>query len=132
MRDSASVRRVTLALLVLGSILTVSLCYGHWIKQMTDDLILRLEQAQTLTETEDWEGAIKITAAVKEDWDSHRFVLHASMRHTEMDQILISLLAVSAYLDAQETDQYTASNAQLIAKLQLLAEMESASWANVL
>ena len=54
------------------------------------------------------------------------------MRHSDTDQILRSFQAVLEYLPLQEPDQYNAANADLIAQLELLAEMEQVSVANVL
>ena len=54
------------------------------------------------------------------------------MRHSDTDQILRTFRSVMQYLDLQEMDQYAAANADLMTQLELLAEMEQASFTNVL
>ena len=64
-------------------------------------------------------------------WDAHDFYLHVSMRHTDTDNILLSLQAVEEAIALEEADQYRTSNAQLITQIQLLAEMEAPSLQNI-
>ena len=54
------------------------------------------------------------------------------MRHSDTDQVLRAFRQVLEYLRLQEPDQYNAANADLMAQLELLAEMEQPSVANVL
>lgn len=54
------------------------------------------------------------------------------MRHSDTDQVLRAFRTVLEYLRLQEPDQYNAANADLMAQLELLAEMEQASVVNVL
>jgi thioredoxin-like negative regulator of GroEL len=91
-----------------------------------------LEQAQALTQEDQWEQAEELTRQVLEDWQSHHFYLHTVLRHSDTDQIFRSFQAVLQYLSLREMDQYAAANADLIAQLHLLAEMEQASLVNVL
>ena len=48
------------------------------------------------------------------------------------DTVLLLFRSVEEYLKLEEMDQYAAANAQLIAQLELLAEMEDPSLENVL
>ena len=54
------------------------------------------------------------------------------MRHSDTDQILRGFRCVLQYLTLQEMDQYAAANADLIAQIRLLSEMEQATLVNVL
>ena len=54
------------------------------------------------------------------------------MRHSDTDQVLRGFRTVLEYVRLQEPDQYNAANADLITQLELLAEMEQPSVANVL
>ncbi|MGE4277218.1 MAG: DUF4363 family protein [Lawsonibacter sp.] len=118
------------ALLVL--ILLVSLVNGWYAQSLTSRMASRLEQAQQLTEKDQWDQAKEITDQVYEDWQNHHSYFHIIMRHSDTDQILRSFDAVLQYLELQEMDQYAAANADLTAQLGLLAEMEQASLVNVL
>lgn len=91
-----------------------------------------LSRAQRLTEQGNWGRAEALTRQVYEDWQSHHFYLHTLMRHSDTDQVLRAFRTVLEYLRLQEPDQYNAANADLMAQLELLAEMEQASVVNVL
>ena len=73
-----------------------------------------------------------MTRQVYEDWQSHHFYFHTLMRHSDTDQILRGFRQVLEYLSLQEPDQYNAANADLMAQLELLAEMEQPTLTNVL
>jgi thioredoxin-like negative regulator of GroEL len=125
-------KRLWIATALLLVLLAGSLLDAWYAKQLTDSLSQRLEQAQTLTEEGQWEQAEKLTQQVCQDWEKHHFYLHTVLRHSDTDQIFRSFQAVLQYLSLQEMDQYAAANADLIAQLHLLAEMEQASLVNVL
>lgn len=118
------------ALLVL--LLAAGLINGWYVQSLTDRMAERLEQAQQLTEKDQWDQAEEITHQVYDDWQGHHFYFHTVMRHSDTDQILRSFDTVLAYLEFHEMDQYAAANADLVAQLGLLAEMEQASMVNVL
>ena len=109
-----------------------SLTNAWYAQSMTEGFNRRLEQAQALAREEEWDRAAKITRAVYEDWQDRHFYLHTVMRHSDTDQILRTFRSVMQYLDLQEMDQYAAANADLMTQLELLAEMEQASFTNVL
>ena len=92
----------------------------------------QLRQAQRLAEEEDWGRAEAVTRQVYEDWQNRHFYFHTTMRHSDTDQVLRGFRTVLEYVRLQEPDQYNAANADLITQLELLAEMEQPSVANVL
>lgn len=120
------------AALVLMVIMGGCLIGERWVTQVTTELVQELEQARTLADENDWDKALAVTQDVLKRWESHEFPLHALLRHTETDQVWLSLQAVLEYLQLEEMDQYAAANSQLITQLELLAEMERPSWENVL
>ena len=77
----------------------------------------QLEQAQELAD--------------RGDWEAHDAYLHVMMRHSDTDQILRGFRALDQYLALEESDQYTAANAELICQLELLSEMEQPSLVNI-
>ena len=99
---------------------------------LTGGLGEQLRQAQDCARREDWDQAEALTRQAFAGWQEHHLYLHCVMRHSDTDQILRSFQAVLEYLPLQEPDQYNAANADLIAQLELLAEMEQVSVANVL
>ena len=125
-------KRLWAAVAVLILLLASAILTGRWTQSVTEDLIVQLQSAQELTREDDWEQALEITEQVMQKWQSQNLPLHALLRHTETDEIWLSLQAVIEYLKLQEMDQYAAANAQLVTQLELLAEMERPSLENVL
>ena len=125
-------RRLYIAAALLISLLGASLVNGWYAQKITGELREELRQAQLLAEQEDWSRAEALTRQAYEDWQSSRSYFHITMRHSDIDQVLRGFRQVMEYLQLQEPDQYNAANADLMAQLELLAEMEQAAVANVL
>lgn len=115
-------------------VLIYTACYSTatWSQNLTDSYINRLEYAQSLTEENHWQEASQITAEVFSHWESQTLPLYILLRHSDLDKILICFQSVSQYLAQEDEEPYLANNAQLIAQLRLLAEMEQLSFANIL
>lgn len=125
-------KRLWAATALIGLLLAGSLANAWYSKSLTDGMEVLLRQAQALTEADRWSEAEALTQSVYDDWQDHHFYLHVTMRHSDTDVILRSFRAVLEYLKLQEPDQYNAANADLIAQLQLLSEMEQVSVTNIL
>lgn len=123
---------VPLGLLVL---LTV-LCTVHtvYLSRFTGELSDLLSRAQEQVEREDWEEADRLTRQAKEIWVEHEGYLHTTLRHTDIDAILISFDEALAFLRAGERQsaEYAAVNARLITQIGLLLESELPSLTNLL
>ena len=70
-----------------------------------------------MSERGDWERAAQVTGGVYRNWQERSFWLHALLRHSDTDQVLLLFRSVEEYLKLEEMDQYAAANAQLIAQL---------------
>lgn len=118
----------------LSLILLFFACHStaSWTESLTNSYISQLEYAQELTDQEQWEEAAQITTTVYQDWNSQSFRLYVLLRHSDLDKILLGFQSVSQYLDQQDQEPYLANNAQLIAQLKLLSEMEQLSLENIL
>ena len=125
-------RRLWLAAGLLVLLLAASLTNGWYAQKLTGGMREDLRQAQHLAGQDDWAQAEAVTRQVYEDWQSHHFYFHTLMRHSDTDQVLRAFRQVLEYLPLQEPDQYNAANADLMAQLELLAEMEQATVVNVL
>ena len=125
-------KRLWIAAALMVFLLGASLANGWYARKLTGEMGESLRQAQLLAEQEDWGRAEALTRQVYEDWQSHHFYFHTVMRHGDTDEILRTFRAVLEYLRLREPDQYNAANADLVAQLELLAEMEQASMVNVL
>lgn len=125
-------KRLWIAAGLLALLLAASLTNAWYAQKLTGNMGERLRQAQTLTGQGNWDRAEALTRQVYEDWQDHHFYFHTLMRHSDTDQVLRAFRTVLEYLQLQEPDQYNAANADLMAQLELLAEMEQASVVNVL
>lgn len=125
-------RRFWTAAALLVLLLEGSLANAWYARTLTEDMGVRLDQAQAMAGAGKWGQAAELTGQVRADWEAHRLYFHVVARHSDADGIAKSFRAVEEYLALEEADQYHAANADLIAQLALIAEMEQPSWINVL
>ena len=125
-------KRLWIAAALLLFLLGASLTNAWYAQNVTDGMRERLRQAQTLAEQGDWARAEALTRQAYEDWQGLHFYFHTTMRHSDTDLVLRGFRSVLEYLQLQEPDQYNAANADLMAQLELLAEMEQPTVVNVL
>ncbi|MFI3254674.1 MAG: DUF4363 family protein [Eubacteriales bacterium] len=124
--------RLWASIITLFLLFFVSYATGEWTQNLTDSYVNRLEYAQKLTEGGHWEEAAQITDEVFLHWESQSFPLYILLRHSDLDKIFVCFQSVSQYLSQEDDEPYLANNAQLIAQLNLLAEMEQLSLKNIL
>lgn len=125
-------KRLWIALALLAFLLASTLANSVYLSRIIDGYELRLSTAQTLAAQGAWTNASQLTRQVFRDWEERSFYFHILIRHTDTDAVYLAFREVQEYLTLEETDQYTAANARLIAQLSLLAEMEQLTLKNVL
>ena len=125
-------KRLWIAVAILLAMLGGTLGNSWYLNGLIADFTHRLTSAQELTLSDNWEAAIRLTEQVVDNWVEHDFYLHVMLPHRDIDDIHLTFREVQEYLELEETDQYTAANAKLIAQLGLLGEMEQLNWKNVL
>ena len=112
------------------------LCGVHTIHlgQFTGQLTGVLTQAQERVDGGDWDDALQLTRQAKERWVEHEGYLHITLRHTDIDAILVSFDEALAFLqgDEHQPAEYAAVNARLITQLELLIEAELPTITNLL
>lgn len=127
-------KRLSVALGLMA--LLAVLCGVHTLHlaRFTGELTGLLAQAQALVEREDWEGATQLTQQAKERWVGHEGYLHVTLRHTDIDAILVSFDETLAFLHGNEHQpaEYAAVNARLITQIGLLLESELPTLTNLL
>ena len=124
-------KRLWIAAALLLLLLGASLLNGWYAQKLTSGMRQQLELAQALSLRGDWGQAETLTRQAYSQWQGHHSYFHILMRHSDTDQVLRAFRSVMEYLKLQEPDQYNAANADLMAQLELLAEMEQASLTNV-
>lgn len=112
------------------------LCGVHTIHlaRFTGQLTDLLSQAQERVELDDWEAAAQLTRQARERWISHEGYLHTTLRHSDIDAILVSFDETLAFLGGSEHQpaEYSAANARLLTQISLLIESELPTLTNLL
>ena len=127
-------RRLYLSVGLIALMAALSALHVWHLNDLTGQLTAQLTQAQALAQREDWDGAARLTRQAKERWTGHEGYLPTTLRHTDIDAILISLDETLAFLEGGEKQpaEYAAANARLLAQLALLVEAEVPTLANIL
>ena len=127
-------RRLYLSVGLIALMAALSGLHIWHLNDLTGQLTAQLTQAQALAQREDWDGAARLTRQAKERWTGHEGYLHTTLRHTDIDAILISLDEALAFLEGAEKQpaEYAAVNARLLTQLGLLVEAELPTLTNIL
>ena len=127
-------RRLYLSVGLIALMAALSGLHIWHLNDLTGQLTAQLTQAQALAQREDWDGAARLTRQAKERWTGHEGYLHTTLRHADIDAILISLDETLAFLEGSEKQpaEYAAANARLLAQLALLVEAEVPTLTNIL
>ena len=104
----------------------------HYLEEFISPLQDQLTQAEEHVKQDDWETAKKLTQEVHETWKGKQFYLHVTLRHSDIDEVLILLEQAQAYLEHKKIGEYAAVNKALIGQLDLLIEMEALTLRNIL
>ena len=92
-----------------------------------------VEQAASAMSAEDWEGAQQLTRQALQLWEGHEKYLHNTLRHTDVDGVLLSFHTLLAHLKSRQlSGPGLACAAQLLTQLSLILEGELPTWSNLL
>lgn len=125
-------KRIWIAFAILLLIFSATLLHSQSIETIVFDLSALLEEAEINAEQGDWTSAKELTQIAQEKWEGRDLYLYVTLRHTETDAIYTGFREVAEFIDCQESGEYSAANARLIAELSLLAEAEQLSLKNIL
>ncbi len=125
-------KRVWIALGILLVVFTTTLLHSGNIATLSHDLSALLEEAEANAEQGDWTGARELTETARSKWEAKDVYLHFTLRHSETDAIYTGFREVAEFIECQESGEYSAANARLIAQLELLSEAEQLTLKNIL
>lgn len=127
-------KRLYIALGLVALLAVLCTVHTIYLGRLTAELSGLLAQAQEQVERGDWAGADRLTRQSKEIWVEHEGYLHTTLRHTDIDAILVSFDEALAFLRAGERQsaEYAAVNARLITQIGLLLESELPTLTNLL
>ena len=125
-------KRLWIACAILALLLAATLWNAGRLERFTASLTDLLEQAEAQAEGEAWREAYALTRLAFDRWESRPTSLHITLRHSDTDDIQTGFQEVLEFLQCQEAREYSAANARLIARLELLSEAEQLSLENIL
>ncbi len=125
-------KRLWIAVAILLAMLGGTLGNSWYLNGLIQQFEQQLDAAHHLAAKEDWAQATQLTQQVIGKWQEHDFYLHFMLPHRDIDDIHLTFCEVQEYLKLEESDQYNAANAKLIAQLGLLGEMEQLNLKNIL
>ena len=127
-------KRLYIALGLVALLAVLCTVHTVYLGRLTAELSGLLAQAQEQVERGDWAGADRLTRQSKEILEEHEGYLHTTLRHADIDAILVSFDEALAFLRAGERQsaEYAAVNARLITQIGLLLESELPTLTNLL
>lgn len=117
-------------------VLVVLLALGLWVQHHSQKLhapiLEALTQAQTAAAEEDWEQTEKMVEQAQEKWNSTMDVRAAVCDHDYLEQISTGFAALKVWREAKDPTATAALCAELINRIDALAEAQKLSLRNVL
>lgn len=125
-------KRIIIALVILGGVFGATMAHSAYISAFSRELTALLEEAEGKAEEGDWAEAMALTERAQDKWKDKAVYLHITLRHNDTDEVYAGLREVWEFIECQEGGEYSAANARLITKLELLAEAEELDLKNIL
>lgn len=125
-------KRGWLAIALLAAMVALAAWHACAMTALTGGLTDALEQAENLAEAGDWDGARQATMDAQSRWDDAGFHLHVTLDHAVVDEVSAGFAETLEFLELREAGEYSAANARLMERLELLGEMERPSPENLL
>lgn len=127
-------KRLLISAVIILSLTVLAGCHVLYLRHLTGEVIGLLDQAQEQVEEDDWAQAEALTRDAMAIWTANDLYLHSTMRHNEIDTVLVAFQEVLAFLEGQERQpaEYAAANRRLTAQLELLLESELPTLQNLL
>jgi len=126
------VRRLWVSVILLALIFSATLWNVSYLSRFINQVTELLTAAEALAEGGDWGGAQSLTEEARHLWESREPYLYITLIHSDTDEIYVGFREVLEYICSQEDGEYSAANARLIAKLELLHEMDELTLKNIL
>ena len=127
-------KRLWISAVIILSLTVLAGCHVLYLRHLTGELIDLLDRAQEQVSEDDWAQAEALTRDALAIWTANDLYLHSTMRHNEIDTVLVAFQEVLAFLEGQERQpaEYAAANRRLTAQLELLLESELPTLQNLL
>ena len=127
-------KRLLISAVIILSLTVLAGCHVLYLRHLTGEVIGLLDQAQEQVAEDDWAQAEALTRDAMAIWTANDLYLHSTLRHNEIDTVLVAFHEVLAFLEGRERQpaEYAAANRRLTAQLELLLESELPTLQNLL
>ena len=126
-------RRLWAAAALIAVLAGLSALHVLALDRITSRMAGQLEQARQALIQADWDGAQALIEDAYQDWETHDFYLHVTLRHTDIDAVRSSFHEAIAYLSSREdSGECAAVCARLVNQLELILEGELPTLKNLL
>lgn len=125
-------RRLWLSVALLLVVFVLTLLNSLYLKQFSMELTETLSQAEAEAERGNWERAEALTQEALDCWQEKNMYLYTMLRHSDTDSVYTGFREVEEFIHCQESGEYSAANARLLAQIELLYEMEQFTLKNIL
>lgn len=125
-------KRLWTSVAILIVVFSVTLLNSQYLSRFTIRLTDLLTLAEQSAENGDWVKASALTKEAVDQWHAHDRYLYTVLRHSDTDEVHVSFREVLEFINCEEGGEYSAANAKLITKIELLYEMEQLSMQNLL
>lgn len=127
-------KRLWISAVIILSLTVLAGCHVLYLRHLTGEVIGLLDQAQEQVAEDDWAQAEALTRDAMAIWTANDLYLHSTLRHNEIDTVLVAFHEVLAFLEGRERQpaEYAAANRRLTAQLELLLESELPTLQNLL
>lgn len=127
-------KRLWISAVIILSLTVLAGCHVLYLRHLTGEVIGLLDRAQEQVAEDDWAQAEALTQDALAIWTANDLYLHSTLRHNEIDTVLVAFHEVLAFLEGRERQpaEYAAANRRLTAQLELLLESELPTLQNLL
>ena len=126
-------RRLWAAAALIAVLAGLSALHVLALDRITSRMAGQLEQARQALIQEDWDGAQALIEDAYQDWETHDFYLHVSLRHPDLDAARSPFPEAFPYLSSREdSGECAAVCARLVNQLELILEGELPTLKNLL
>jgi len=126
------VKYLYIGVVILAVILAFCFVSSALLGRYTGEAAARLGAALTLAGQDDFSGAARQVEAAMRDWERHKGLWGVVLQHDESDEVLTSFHALLAYARCGDDAEFAAGCAELICRVEHVAEMEKPLYYNVL
>ncbi len=117
-------KRLWIAVGIVAALAAGCLVSSWYLTGLGEEINGLLSDAEEKAERGEWEEAGDLTGRAYRIWEEHDIYLHILLRHADADEVYTGFRQVREFLTCREEGEYSAANAALMAKIELIYEAE--------